>query len=238
MGKYIRVLTILFNAELNQNEIQYFRGAVLKETGEEVNILFHNHNGDGFRYSYPLIQYKRIGGQAAIVSIEQGADIIGQFISRMSGEINIGKKMVNISIEKVIPARIRVQTWTQSFSYYLNHWLPLNSKNYNVYKDLESDEEKKLLLERILKGNLLSMLKGIDIHLEQELKVKIIQLSEPKVVKYKDTALMMFNIEFQSNLSIPNNIGIGKNTSVGYGIVKEKKVHLDIPENKQSNEIQ
>ena len=224
MGKYIRVLTILFNTELNQNEIQYFRGAVLKETGKEVNILFHNHDGDGFRYSYPLIQYKRIGRRAAIVSIEQGADIIGQFISRMTGEIKLGNRSATIGIEKIIPARMRVQTWNRSFPYYLNHWLPLNSKNYKIFKDLEKEEEKKELLERILKGNLLSMLKGIDIHLEEELKVKITWLNEPKVIKYKETSLMLFNAEFKSNLSIPNNIGIGKNASIGYGIVKEKKM--------------
>lgn len=224
MGKYIRVLTILFNAELNQNEIQYFRGAVLKETGEEVNILFHNHDGEGFRYSYPLIQYKRIGAKAAIVSIEQGADIIGQFISRMTGEIKLGNRSTTIGIEKIIPARIRVQTWNRSFSYYLNHWLPLNSKNYKIFKDLKSDEEKKSLLEKILKGNLLSMLKGLGIHLEEELKVDITYIKDHKVIKYKETALMLFNAEFKSNLSIPNNIGIGKNASIGYGIVKEKKM--------------
>lgn len=237
MAKYIRVLTILFNAELNQNEIQYFRGAVLKETGEEVNVLFHNHDGEGFRYSYPLIQYKRIGGKAAIVSIEQGADMIGQFISRMSGEIKIGNRISNISIEKVIPARIRVQTWNKPFTYYLNHWLPLNSKNYKIFKDLNSYDERKVLLENILRGNLLSMLKGIGIHLEQELKVEITLISEPKVVKYKDTVLMMFNAEFKSNLSVPNNIGVGKNASIGYGIVKEKITFQEKHENIQLNGI-
>lgn len=237
MGKFIRVLTILFNTELTQKEVQYFRGAVLKETGEEVNILFHNHDGEGFRYSYPLIQYKRIGGKAAIVSIEQGADIIGQFISRMTGEIKLGNRMANISIEKIVPSRIRVQTWNRSFSYYLNNWLPLNSKNYKIYKDLEREEEKRDLLERILNGNLLSMLKGIGIHLEEELKVEITNLNEPRVIKYKETSLMLFNAEFQSNLSIPNNIGIGKNASIGYGIVKEKKRNPEKQENTVTNEI-
>lgn len=237
MGKYIRVLTTFFDMELTQNEVQYFRGAVLKKTGEEVNILFHNHDGEGFRYSYPLIQYKRIGGKAVIVSIEQGADIIGQFISRMNGEIKLGNRLATIGIEKIIPTRIRVQTWNRSFSYYLNHWLPLNSKNYKIFKNLEREEEKRELLEKILKGNLLSMLKGIDIHLEEELKVKITWLNEPKVIKYKETSLMLFNAEFQSNLSIPNNIGIGKNASIGYGIVKEKKRNPEKQENMITNEI-
>ena len=81
------------------------------------------------------------------------------------------------------------------------------------------------------------MLKGIDIHLEEELKVKITWLNEPKVIKYKETSLMLFNAEFQSNLSIPNNIGIGKNASIGYGIVKEKKRSSEKQENMVTNEI-
>lgn len=238
MGKYIRVLTILFDTEISRNEIPYFRGAVLKTTGEGVDILFHNHDGDRFRYSYPLIQYKRIGGKVAIVSIEEGADMIGCFISRMNGKIKLGNRSVDISIEKVLPARIMVQTWNRPFSYYLNHWLPLNSKNYKTYKELDTDEERKVLLENILKGNLLSMLKGLGIHLDQELTAKITYLSEPTVVRYKDTSLMMFNAEFLSNLSLPNNIGIGKNASIGYGIVKEKKVRPGNQENKVTNELQ
>jgi len=77
MEKNIRTLTVLYNTEISNKEISLFRGAVLKSLGDKANVLYHNHTGEEtFRYSYPLIQYKRINGKAAITCVEEGADII------------------------------------------------------------------------------------------------------------------------------------------------------------------
>ena len=67
------------------------------------------------------------------------------------------------------------------------------------------------------------MLKGLDIHLEQELLVKITQLSDPYIVYNKGIGMTAFNADFNCNLTIPNNVGIGKNASIGYGIVHLEK---------------
>ena len=68
MRKYIRTLTVQFDANILYKEIPLFRGAVLKSMGDNADLLYHNHTGENtFRYSYPLIQYKRLGGKAARV---------------------------------------------------------------------------------------------------------------------------------------------------------------------------
>ena len=110
-----------------------------------------------------------------------------------------------------------------AFDYHISRWLPLNSKNYQQYQNTEGLVEKIALLENILKGNLLSMLKGLDIHLEQELIVKITQLSEPYILYNKGIGMTAFNADFKCNLTIPNHVGIGKNASIGYGIVHLEK---------------
>lgn len=224
MGKHIRILTVFFDAEINSREITLFRGAVLKSVGKKVNMLYHNHTSDNtFRYSYPLIQYKRLGGKAAIVCIEEGTDVIGQYMSAASGVINLRDREVKCDISKVLPIRILVQTWNNPFRYQLKRWLPLNSKNYQLYRMTENENDKSILLEKILKGNLLSMLKGLGIYLEDELIVKIVQLSNPYVIYNKGIRLIAFDADFTCNLSIPNNIGIGKNASIGCGIIHQKK---------------
>jgi hypothetical protein len=47
---------------------------------------------------------------------------------------------------------------------------------------------------------------------------------------------MAFNVDFKTNLSIPNNLGIGKNASIGFGIVtqirREKEKQTDNTESK------
>ena len=224
MAKYIRTLTIQTDADIHQKEVPLFRGAVLNSLGEKANLLFHNHlDNDKFRYSYPLIQYKRLGGKAAIVCVEEGADLIGQFLTETGDTLKIGDREIEWSTKRMQPARLLIQTWEDTFKYHISRWLPLNSKNYHLYQNTEGLVEKIALLENILKGNLLSMLKGLDIHLEQELIVKITQVSEPYILYNKGIGMTAFNADFNCNLTIPNNVGVGKNASIGYGIVHLEK---------------
>ena len=224
MAKYIRALTVTFDTGISYKEIPLFRGAVLNSMGGKANMLYHNHIGsDTFRYSYPLIQYKRIGGKAAIVCIEEGADVIGQFLSEAANSIKIGEREARCNTERIVPAKILMQTWKSTFSYQIYRWLPLNRANYLKYKEAEGMIERIAILENILKGNILSMLKGFDIYLEDELIVKITNLSEPYLLHNKGIGLMAFNADFSCNLSIPDNIGLGKNASIGYGVTRRKK---------------
>ena len=226
--KYVRTLTILTDAEIHQHEVTLFRGAVIKSLGEHPNLYFHNHlEGDKFRYAYPLIQYKRLGGKAAIVCVEDGVDIIGQFLTEVNGMLNIGARQVTCHTDKIQPARILVQTWEEMFCYHISRWLPLNSKNYQLYQNIEGVVERVTFLENILKANILSMLKGMDIHLEKELILKITEIGDPYLLHNKGVKMMAFNADFKCNLSIPNNLGIGKNASIGCGIVHQLRKDRD-----------
>ena len=130
MAKYIRTLTVTFDTDISYKEIPLFRGAVLKSMGDKANLLYHNHTGaETFRYSYPLIQYKRLGGKASIVCIEEGADAIGQFLSEMTDSIMIGEREVKCNTDRLMPSKLLVQTWQSSFSYQVFRWLPLNKEN-------------------------------------------------------------------------------------------------------------
>ncbi len=230
--KYIRTLTVITDAEIRQKEVPLFRGAVIHSLGEHPNVYFHNHlDDDKFRYAYPLIQYKRLEGKAAIVCVEDGVDIIGQFLTEADGRLTIGERQIICNTGKIQPARILVQTWEEMFSYHISRWLPLNSKNYHLYKEIEGVVEKASFLENILKANLLSMLKGLDIHLEKELILKITEISDSYLIYNKGVKMMAFNADFKCNLSIPNNIGIGKNASIGCGIVHQLRKDKDINNN-------
>ena len=226
--KYVRTLTVITDAEIRQNEIPLFRGAVINSLGEHPNVFFHNHlDDDKFRYSYPLIQYKRLEKKAAIVCVEEGVDIIGQFLTEVNGTLAIGERQITCNTGRIQPARILVQTWQEMFSYHISRWLPLNSKNYQLYQNLEGVVEKTMFLEKILKGNLLSMLKGLNIHLEKELILKITEIGEPYLLNNKGIKMMAFNADFNCNLSIPNYLGIGKNSSIGCGIIHQLRKDIN-----------
>ena len=221
MSKTIRVLTIRFDQEISPYEVHLFRGAIISSMGEDANILYHNHKDEyGFRYSYPLIQYKRINKKAAIVCIEDGVEQIGQFLTKEKTNYHIGDRNVCMSVDTMQPRRILVQVWESEFRYRMSRWLPLNGENYKKYTSTDSMVERVQLLERILKGNILSMCKGLGITLEKEIKVSIDNMSAPYLVRNKETKLMSFDIEFTSNVSLPNYIGLGKNASIGFGVVE------------------
>ena len=220
MSKRIRILTIFYDTVISYKEIPFFRGAVLKSLGDKANVLYHNHTGEEtFRYSYPLIQYKQLNGKAAIVCVEEGIELVGQLLSCFSGEIRLGERETTCSVATVASSNELVQMLDTPVEYRLHHWLPLNSKNYEQYQNTDSMVERIQILERVLIGNILSFLSGVDIHLEEQLHVHITDILNQKANTYKNVILMSFDVKFKTNISLPEYIGIGKNASIGYGIL-------------------
>lgn len=218
---YLNTLVIRFKNRIFQSEIPFFRGAIIAAVGDKCSNLFHNHD-DGFRYSYPMIQYKRIGGQAAIVCVGQGVEEIGAFFRNSNFSLRLGDKpAIDFEIESIIPHRTLVQLWDDNFHYRLHDWLPLNPENHQKYMQLEGMVERTQMLEKILVGNILSACKGLGIHVEGEIVCKMLHTDEPRVTHFKHIPYMSFNAEFKCNLSLPSYIGLGKGASMGHGIVTQ-----------------
>lgn len=215
----IKILKIEFEQEIGFHEIPAFRGAIIQAM-ESANVLFHNHEEDGFRYGYPLIQYKRIGGKATIVCIGDGTEVIGEFFSNCNFDIVLGNSPLHLEVSQVKAEQVSVQVWEDLFPYTLRKWLPLNQENYQDYKQLESLSDQCAFLERVLTGNILSFAGGLGIHFDQEVKVRITALENVRTYSYKGVKMQGFDVQFKSNASLPDYIGLGKSVSVGFGMVK------------------
>lgn len=217
---YIQIFLVKFKNEISFHEISLLRGSILKSLGEDVEILFHNHADEkSFRYSYPLIQYKRIHKKAAIFCIGDGVEAIGQFLASKNFSVMLGERPVHLEIDTVYPKRNLLQTWDSTFKYHLRNWLPLNSENYRKFIEMDGIAERITFLEQILIGNLLSFAKGMDIMIEKEITCKLLSLSEPSLVRVKGVKMMSFDAEFKTNLSLPDYMGIGKHVSIGFGTI-------------------
>ena len=215
----IKILNVRFNNELRNDEVGLFRGAVLAKLQEASSVLFHNHLGTNFRYSYPLIQYKRQGGKASIVCLEEGTEAIGELFAAGDFCFRIGSRTVRMEIASITARQVLVQLWDTLFVYRLNRWLPLNEENYRVYQMLEGLADRYVFLEKKLIGNILSCAKGMDIYFENRVVCKIVEVEEPYWVSYKGVRMMAFNLCFKSNISLPEGIGLGKGVSLGNGIL-------------------
>lgn len=219
-----KILLIRFQNKIKGAELEAFRGAIVSELNDK-NILFHNHlpNNSGYRYSYPLIQYKRINQKAAIFCIGPGTDTIGQFFFDSDLELRIGERTEKFEIENINAHRSRIQLWDYKFQYRIRKWLALNQDNYDIYSKLESVAEKSSFLEKILTGNILSFAKGLDIFFDKQVECKITRINDPKSTWYKGVKMNMFDAEFSTNISIPDYAGLGKGVSIGYGTTVRKR---------------
>lgn len=214
----IRILILKFRNQLQPNEIKWFRGAVIHALSKD-NVLFHNHIDKNYRYAYPLIQYKLINRCATILCIEEGVEAIGNFFSNYNNLIQIGEKNMSLEIDYLRPSVFLLEVTERVSRYSLHRWIPLNHENYQVYRTLEKDEQRIHLLQKILIGNILSCLKGLNIYLDKRITCRIQEITRMYTISNKGVNLLAFDLIFTANLYLPPYIGLGKNASINCGIL-------------------
>lgn len=217
----INTLTLSFDNVLAPYEIPLFRGAIIHSL-DCKRLLFHNHEGEGFRYAYPLIQYKRLDGKAAIVCINQGTEDIAELLSSPVFTLKIGTRETEMHISDIAPQTYNVDVGDSMTTYHIDNWCALNEKNWQRYNDIEGLAERILFLEHILTGNILSFAKGIGWHIEKEIKCKILSLDNVKPRNIKGVKMVCLDADFQSNVWLPEHIGLGKHVSINFGTLSRK----------------
>ena len=221
--KKIRILRVQFNGDLAGHEIPAFRGAIVDKVGND-NILFHNHLGkDVVSYKYPLIQYKNINGSPAIICVEHGVDEIHKFFQNEDWSLKISERVLDMSIDSLSLNKFTMQVWDRMWKYRIKNWVALNKDNYTKYTEIKDEKEKLQMLENILKANILSFAKGINWTVSKPIKIVITSPIDVRPVKVKGNKLIAFNLRFETNVFIPNFIGLGKGVSRGYGVVSQVK---------------
>ncbi|WP_148038887.1 CRISPR-associated endonuclease Cas6 [Proteiniphilum sp. X52] len=214
---------IRFQNELPFSKLESFRGAII-HAFKDKDVLFHNHlDKEGFRYAYPMIQYKRIRKKAAILCIEAGTEAVGKLFLDSDLMLNIAGKEEAFVVEGITAYKYLIQIWETRFVYRIRRWLALNQENYGQFQQLESVAEKSAFLENVLKANILSFAKGLDIFFDRQVECKITRLGDPAVMQYKGVKMTVFDAEFITNVSIPDYVGLGKGASLGYGVTVRKK---------------
>lgn len=218
----MKTLTIQFDTPMELGEVPLFRGAVLASLCK-ADVLFHNHGEGGLRYSYPLVQYKSIGGRAAIFCIGEGTKVIGSFFTSGQQDMYIGHEWRELRISGVSSDEADFAFPSAEQHYTITNWAPLNEPNYAAYKRADGMAARLDLLQRILRGNILSMLKGIDIFIEQRVTAVIDDIRNVRELNYKNVPLIVMDTDFHTNILLPGNIGLGRHVSVGYGLVNRKE---------------
>jgi hypothetical protein len=182
-----------------------------------INIPeFHHHSESS--YHYPMVQYKKIGKELIIMGFSKYAEVVFEKLSTIEKIIIKNKeiKVNNIQID-ITKNSIKLENTNYQF---ITPWLALNEENYKKYLKLAS-KERKFFLERILIGNILSMLKGLGIRIDFKIEVKISKIYS-KTIKVHYNKFVGFYCDWNTNILIPKYCGLGKSVSKGYGTVIKK----------------
>lgn len=200
------------------HKLRGFFGNVFKEHSP----LLHNHFQDGSpQYRYSLVQYKVLNRVPTLVGVGEAAnllvelflkmktlDIDGQEFQIMSKYINHQKALIGLSDDL---HTYRFETL----------WLGLNQKNHSIYQGLEDENERKNLLKNTLVANIKTLCTDMGIILnrkEHPIMVKF-NPTESVITQLKNVKMLAFGGSFTTNILIPNNLGLGKSISRGFGSI-------------------
>ena len=175
---------------------------------------FHHHSENS--YHYPLIQYKRIGKKLVIIGIGEFAEIVFQNMSRLDHITTESQKISLNNIEIKNSSYIIGQT--QGMYKFTSPWLALNEKNYAKFK-MVKNSEKKLFLEKILVGNILSLLKGLRIFVDYKITVNITKFKSIRITVHQNK-FAGIHAEFECNTLLPEYLGLGKSVTKGFGVIR------------------
>ncbi|MEX2410529.1 MAG: CRISPR-associated endonuclease Cas6 [Candidatus Paceibacterota bacterium] len=186
---------------------------------KEHSPLLHNHYEDGSsRYRYPLVQYKVINAVPILVGINDGAELLTSLFLKIS-ELDIGGEIYPVYSKNISQQKARAEVVDDLQSYrFSNYWMALNTENYKQYIKINKDEQG-ILLNQILRNNLLSFFKGVGIWVEKKIMAK--GDFQSKTSKFKDQKMMVFEGEFVSNVVLPDLVGLGKSVARGFGAIKK-----------------
>ena len=88
----VKTMLVTFKNKLSFREVPLFRGALLNKAQGD-NTLFHDHIGDKFRYSYPLVQYRTVDGYAAVFCLNEGINAVENIFGDTNQmEVRIGRR--------------------------------------------------------------------------------------------------------------------------------------------------
>jgi hypothetical protein len=125
--KKIKTLLVRFENELTPYQTSSFRGAVIEKVGRE-NILFNHHiTDDKYLYAYPLIQYKSIYKQSAIMCLGEGVENIYKLFSSKDWIINLKGDQVEIKIDKLELYNINPISYVTKYHLLSKRWLRCES---------------------------------------------------------------------------------------------------------------
>ncbi len=177
----------------------------------------HNHLDDGtVSQRYPVVQYKVLDNVPTLVGLGVGSGILTKLINRIEF-INIDDRVLPITNREISTRSVSIGVGVKLQRYrFDNMWMALNTRNFDRYMsaDLQGQIE---ILRSILIGNMLVFLGAFNEIADREI-LAVPELETSKT-RFKGLNMLGFKGHFQTNVLLPDGIGLGKSVSRGFGAI-------------------
>ncbi len=207
--------------KLNSGQIYQLRGYI-GNLYKEYDLI-HNHTENGsVIVRYPLIQFKIIDKVPSIIAVTDKAIEVFSKIFLSLDEVILKGIKIPIHEKDLTIEKCEVGYSTDTLVYeFASPWMALNEINYRKFRECKSYDERNRLLEKILIGNIMSLSKGLGIHLDNDQRINVSLKHHHVRTKFKGINMSGFKGIFKTNYIIPDYIGIGKSVSRGFGTIKK-----------------
>lgn len=211
--KKVEVGTFIFKIKdrktFSFKDIRGLRGYILNQFNEKIE--YHNHLSKySFKYKSPLVQYKIIDGQLAIIALDKMIKIVKKDLESLSIVNIYGKEYVFELFVKIESFEVGVVDSLLRYSFKLP-WMAINQNNMELYK------KGNFNLNNQLRNNIIEIFKALGVFAEKQVMVN--GIFEKNIESYQENDFLVFEGSFVTNVSLPDFIGLGKRKSIGYGTI-------------------
>jgi hypothetical protein len=228
----VNILTAIFKLPVSFDEVQPFRKSVTKLISHKRDFfqnkgiptdLFHNHNeATGKTLNrYPLIQYKSIGGKAAITGIDSGAEALNLLIKdgrKNTLYIQAGdNKMLTFEILHTEKQRHRFSILKKDREYRLEKWLPMDDERFTAWEKAGTLKKRCSILDECLIQQISRLLSSVGFEKQEKIEANVTNIWYCYWQHEFRWSKLCFNISFSSNVDLPLEAGIGQVPSIGFG---------------------
>lgn len=243
----IPTLYVEFDLPLRPRDLRAWRGSVAESAGWDTSDHFHNHapsevipeedegldmteSGiivsrprrvtlrDRYVYRYPLIQYRIVEGRASIFGMGEGVATLKNWLFRLPETISVRGRVYDLIIYNMRERRQELKMSHQMMRYRLMDYIGLNQDNYRKWEREVAYTERVKILQNCLTGHLLGFATAWDYRLPEHLEVNIQLIKRMRWVRAYKTEHLAFNLIYQTNLVLPEWVGLGKGIARGYGV--------------------
>lgn len=233
----LRTLSVSFDTHINPWELPRFRGAVARKVGLE-HEWYHNHNNEtgGYHQRYPLIQYKLDSHNGQIrpmlLCLDQGIEEAHHFFSQPDWGLRIGEQQHDMRVAKIDLRQHTLYLSDTPMLYRIHKWKPFNTESHEHWLTLRGIAEQFAFLERVLVSHIIAFANGVEWQIPERFDVKITDLLKKEWIDYKSVKMLAFTMEFETNVSLPDFIGLGKSSALGFGVVRKQRQTTPVSENR------